>query len=128
MIFQCYLPIFAIWFCYLAISVIKVRKKFKIGIGEGDCDELKRAIRIHGNFVENIPFAIILLIALELCSGDEIFLHLAYITLFVGRIAHFYGLKFTEMKKIFFPRVFGMALTFTAILSSAFYLFVIKII
>ena len=128
MVAQIYLPLLALWFCYLSISVIKLRRKFRIGIGEENNDTLQRAIRIHGNFAENIPFAVILLLVIEICGRSAIFLHIAYCALFIGRISHYYGLKFAESRKIFFPRVFGMSLTFTTIISSALYLFLIKIL
>ena len=50
----------------LAMPVVLHRNTHKIGIGDGGDKRLARKIRVHGNFVEYVPFALLLLGLLEL--------------------------------------------------------------
>ena len=45
----------------LGIRIALMRKKFRVGIGDGGNPDLARAIRVHGNFMEYVPLALVLL-------------------------------------------------------------------
>ena len=77
----------------LSFNIIKLRLKFKVGLGDGEQKPLVKAIRIHGNFIEYMPLALILLGIYELNGGSTTWLHLMGITLVVGRLLHFIGLS-----------------------------------
>ena len=50
----------ALFFALLSFRVIQLRGVTKIGLGfEGD-QGLQRAIRVHGNFAEYVPFVLLL--------------------------------------------------------------------
>ena len=77
----------------LAVPVVLHRNTHKIGIGDGGDKRLARKIRVHGNFVEYVPFALLVLALLELCG-----LPVAWVwgfggALFLGRLLHAFGLS-----------------------------------
>jgi hypothetical protein len=78
---------------------------------------LQRAIRVHGNFAEYVPLALVLLLLAELGGGSPWLLHAIGLSLTTGRVAHAYGVSQANENYRF--RVLGMALTFTAILVGA---------
>jgi uncharacterized membrane protein YecN with MAPEG domain len=58
-------------------------------IGEG---ALPRAIRAHGNFIENAPAAMVMLLVLALVGMSATFLHAFGAVFTVARAAHGYGM------------------------------------
>ena len=77
----------------LAVPVVVHRNTHKIGIGDGGDKRLARKIRVHGNFVEYVPIALLVLALLEL-SG----LPVAWVwgfggALLLGRLLHAFGLS-----------------------------------
>jgi uncharacterized membrane protein YecN with MAPEG domain len=106
----------------LLIVVLGLRTAFgrrasKIGIGDGNDDLLMRRMRVHGNAVENIPIALILLGLLEINMGHPILLHALGATLLVGRLLHVWGLS--SSAGVSFGRMYGMLLTWGMILACA---------
>ncbi len=77
----------------LEMSVGMLRGKTKISIHHGDNMELAAAIRRHGNFIEHVPFVLILLAVIELNGAGPGLLHGIGIALLLARIAHPLGLK-----------------------------------
>ena len=59
----------------LQIRVIRLRRSKLIGIGDGQDKELARAIRVHGNFAENVPVGLAGLIMLALIDAQAIVIH-----------------------------------------------------
>ena len=91
----------------LTLSVIKLRRKNRISVGDGGNEELQLAIRTHANAVEYIPIALLLLLMLELNGAPNILIHVLGITLLIGRIIHAMGLPAKNLQK----RVLGMQIT-----------------
>ena len=52
----------------LLARISRHRHGRKIGLGDGGDAVLNRKIRVHGNFVEHAPIALLLLGLLELCG------------------------------------------------------------
>ena len=75
--------------------VVKERWRARVGIGHGDDRTLQRMIRIHANFVENVPLALLLLGIVELGGLQANALHGLGLMLVVGRILHAIGLSRT---------------------------------
>ncbi|MFD2166396.1 MAPEG family protein [Thalassotalea euphylliae] len=109
-----YASILAILFVALAFNVIRFRFKYKVGLGAGEHSELDKAIRIHGNFAEYMPLAMLLMAGAELSNVDDAWLHIAGITFVVGRLLHTVGL--TKTKGTSMPRFIGMISTFICML------------
>ena len=91
----------------LTLSVIKLRRKNRISVGDGGNEELQLAIRTHANAVEYIPIALLLILMLELNGAPNILIHVLGITLLIGRIIHAMGLPAKNLPK----RILGMQIT-----------------
>ena len=75
---------------------------------------LQRAIRAHGNLIEYAPLFLILLFLCELSNLNSLYLHVAGIFFFLGRLMHGIGFGFTLHSPIL--RIGGMSLTFLGFL------------
>ena len=115
-----YAAFLAILFVYLSIRTIGLRRSLKIGIGHANNEKMLRAMRVHANFSEYVPLSIILLSFVELHKAHDAILHGLCLLLVVSRCLHAYGVS-QENEKFKF-RVVGMTMTFSTILSCAFYL------
>jgi uncharacterized protein len=97
--------------------VIGFRRTKKIGIGDGQDKELARAIRVHGNFAENVPFVLAGLVMLALIGAPTVVIHGVGLLAVVGRTAHAFGLTQSAGSSV--GRVGGMIMTFTALIITA---------
>jgi uncharacterized membrane protein YecN with MAPEG domain len=50
----------------LSAQVVLARRRYRVGLGAGSEEGLQQAIRVQANFVEYVPFAVILLVLAEL--------------------------------------------------------------
>ena len=91
-----YASLLAILFITLAINIIRLRYQYKTGIGDGGHETLEKAIRVHGNFAEYIPMALLMLGLYEINGADPSVLHVLEASLFIGRILHAVGLSKTK--------------------------------
>lgn len=117
MITAVYAALLGLFFIYLSMSVIGLRKGKKISIGHGEDEHLSRAIRVHGNFSEYVPLALILCGFVETARANAFLVHLIAGTLLAGRVFHVLGLRTAEADFRF--RVGGMILTFVSIIVSS---------
>jgi len=106
----------------LSIMVTVRRAKSGIGLLDGGNIPLAEQIRRHGNFVENVPMALILLALTELMGAPALMLHIAGAVLVVSRVLHPLGL-YHEDNKAFFLRVLGGFGTWFAILMPVGFIF-----
>ena len=100
------LPITALYASILMIFALALsfraggfRGKTGISVlfGEPPNMELAERVRVHQNFLEYVPLAIILMGIIELNSGNATFLHVFGVVLIFSRIAHAIGLKHDNM-------------------------------
>ena len=76
----------------LMARVIAQRGKTEQVIGDGGHEDLVRAIRTHGNLIENAPvFLVALLIAETIAGSNMVVLGLAVVFV-LARLAHAFGL------------------------------------
>ena len=109
-----YAGLLVILFIGLSMNIIRLRYQFKTGIGDGGHEVLAKAIRVHGNFAEYIPLALLLLGIYEVNGASPMWLHVLGATLFIGRILHAVGLsKTTGVSK---QRQIGMTSLFIVLL------------
>ncbi len=117
-------PIFAsilsLIFIFLSVRTLRLRKKFKIAVGDSGNLEMLRAIRAHGNFAEYVPLALLLIYFVEQAHAHSWLVYILGIALTIGRVSHSYGVS--QLNESFFFRVFGMVCTLTTIALSALYL------
>jgi uncharacterized membrane protein YecN with MAPEG domain len=111
-----YTGLFGLLYFALTAYVVRHRMLEKKMFGH-DTDvnsKLHRAVRIHANFNEYVPF-ILFMMALDEMSGRSIpMVHAFGIALIIGRLSHFIGLRSTHGKSL--PRAIGAALTFLVLL------------
>ncbi len=110
---SCYSSILGILYLLLSFKVIKIRRSKQVSLGSGSDEQLKQAIRAHGNFIEYVPFALILLFLSEFNGAPEFIIHFAGLALLLGRIIHALSFNFYPPKGKL--RVLGMVLTFSSI-------------
>jgi len=111
-----YTAALALVFVYLSVRTLRLRHRLKVAIGDGDQEILARAARAHGNFAEYVPIALLLIFFLEQEIGGSAWIHVLGASLLLGRLSHAFGVSQVEENYRF--RVFGMALTFFAIISA----------
>lgn len=75
-----------------SFDVVRLRMQYRVHYGDGGFSELQSAIRIHGNAVEYIPIAIVLLLFMEMNGALTWMVHVCGLLLIVGRVMHYYGL------------------------------------
>jgi uncharacterized membrane protein YecN with MAPEG domain len=99
---------------YLCFAVTLNRRRTKVGLGSGGDSALERAIRVHANFTEYVPLALLLMGLGELNNAPSVLLHVAGIALLFGRLLHVAGLSRSSGTS--FGRFWGSALTWLVIL------------
>ena len=100
-----------IFYIRLFKNVVNLRRKFKIPLGSDKNIDLQRAIRAHSNFIEYVPFSLILSMFLYF-HNYLIFCCLSSFFLLLGRTLHHRGIsnsKEIETKYLF--RMRGMKFT-----------------
>ncbi len=117
MITTLYAAILAFLYLGLTFMVARGRWKYKIGIGDGGNADMQRLIRVHGNFAEYVPFALLLLFMLDYARFSPMVIHVLGIMLVIGRIAHAIGLS--RSSRLTPPRGLGIALTLLMMLITA---------
>lgn len=99
---------------YIALSALIIATRFqkRVSLGDGGDRILNLRIRAHGNFIEYVPLALILMAALETQGTNPSIIYGLGVALLAGRAAHAIGITRT----IFLPRVCGTILTLGTIL------------
>ena len=88
-----YVGLFGLLLIVLSMRVSLVRRDMRVSFGDGDSEVLRRRIRAHGNFIEFVPVALLLLALAEHTGMGALFIHLFGIILLAGRISHAYGIS-----------------------------------
>ena len=101
---------------WLSIRVGKVRRSEKISIGDGGSEPLIRQMRAQANFVENAPFVLVLILALEVSNGTSYGLWAASVAFLAARVLHPLGMDGGSMKG---GRSIGTSLTFLVLIALA---------
>jgi hypothetical protein len=112
-----YAALLGLFYIALSFKVIAKRRQFQVGIGCNGEMALERAVRVHGNFAEYVPFALLLMFMAEYSGLAPVYLHSLGILLVLGRLSHAWGVR--QLKEPLKFRVCGMLLTFGVILLSA---------
>ena len=107
--------VLTIIFIKLSFNVISLRRKNKVGLGNGGHEDLERAIRAQGNFAEYVPFGIILIACLELNRAPWWLVLIPGIFLIIGRLIHAKGINMPPPD--FSLRVLGMKFTFNTLIT-----------
>ena len=110
--------VLALLLLFLAGYVIAGRVKFKIDLGDGGNEVMRRRMRAQANFVEYVPLALILLLLVETGSVGPRWLLIAMgAVLAVARLWHAQGLLSSSGTSV--GRFMGTNLTMLMILVGA---------
>ncbi len=112
-----YAAVLAFMYIMLSVRVIQARRSTRVPIGTGGGVRLERKIRVHANFAEYVPFALLLATFTEMQGRPAWLIHLLCLTLVTARVVHAYGLS-QEHENIGL-RVAGMAMTFAVLAVTA---------
>ncbi|EGU44336.1 glutathione S-transferase-related protein [Vibrio ichthyoenteri ATCC 700023] len=108
MITALYAALLALLMMWLAVQVIKQRRKNRVAYADGGIEGLQIARSAQGNAVDSIPITVILLALLEFNGANVLLIHGLGILFLVGRIVHARAILAQDLK----GRVMGMKLTF----------------
>ena len=106
----CALLIFA-----LSLRIALLRKRLRIGIGDGGDAGLARAIRAQANAIEYVPMLLVMLLIAENNGAGVAFMHACGAGLLVARVLHAVGLSGTA--GVSFGRFWGILLTWAVLLA-----------
>ena len=112
-----YAALLGVLMIILKFRVIMVRGQTGISINYSDNKKLALRIRQHGNFIENVPVALLLMAIIEAQGATAGWLHAVGAMLLIGRILHPFGLFIDKAVSIL--RIVGTTLTTIAILICA---------
>lgn len=93
---------------WLGLRIGAVRRRAKVSHGDGGDPLLARRIRAQLNFVENTPFVLLLMLAIELATGASGVLALVGLLYMVARVLHGVGM---DAEVGGWPRIVGTAVT-----------------
>ena len=116
-----YASLLGFLFVLLSVRVMTQRKEARVEIGHGESAELFRRSRVHANFAEYVPLALLLLALAESLKAPSILLHLLGLALVAGRFSHAYGLS--QSPQVAGARGLGILLTLLMIGLTAFVCF-----
>ncbi len=112
-----YAALLALFYIFLSVRTLRLRHKTGISIGDGGSELMLRAMRVHANFAEYVPIALLLIFFVEATGGGKVLVHFLAGLLVLGRSLHAFGVSRSQENFRF--RVSGMALTFAAIITSS---------
>lgn len=112
-----YLGLFALLFAVLKMNAGRVRAEEKVNFGEGDNDAMRKAMRVQGNAVEDVPIVLLGLIGLAALSAPVLLIHILGAGFLIARVLHAIGLGSATGTGL--PRLLGTALSLLAILVTA---------
>ena len=108
----CALLVFA-----LSLRIALLRKRLRIGIGDGGDAALARAIRAQANAIEYVPLALLMLLVAENNGASVAFVHACGAGLLLARVLHAVGLSGSA--GVSFGRFWGILLTWAILLALA---------
>jgi uncharacterized protein len=115
-----YAALLGLFFVALSVRTLRLRRSLRIAVGDAGNTVMLRAMRVHSNFAEYVPIALLLIYLGEAQGASRLLVHALGLALLVGRVVHAYGLS--QAKEDYRFRVTGMALTFTVIVTASAYL------
>lgn len=99
----------------LAGLVVRARWRYRTSLGVGSEPGMERSVRVHANFVEYVPLALVLMLLAELNGVAGTWLHGAGVLLLASRALHATGLSRTSGRS--FGRFYGTAGTWLTLLA-----------
>lgn len=110
-----YAGLFAILYCTLSLRVVQARRAARVLLGVGGQPVLERRVRVHANFAEYVPLALVLMLLAELSGYPRWTLDGIGLVLLAGRCVHAFGVS--QAPEDIRLRVGGMLATLVPILT-----------
>jgi uncharacterized membrane protein YecN with MAPEG domain len=104
----------------LSVQVVRARMRFRVGLGTGTEEGMQQAVRVHANFAEYVPYAVLLLVLAEIAGLPAVAVHGAGALLVVSRLLHAAGLSGSPGRS--FGRFYGTAGTWLVIVGLSLWL------
>lgn len=92
-----YAAILALIILALGINVTVHRVKLRVSLGDGGNPVMLRMMRLHGNAIEYLPLALVLMALYELNGGWHWALHVIGIALIAGRLIQTWAMWGTDI-------------------------------
>lgn len=112
-----YAALLALIFVGLSVRTLRLRRRLRIGVGDGGDRVMLRAMRVHANFAEYVPLTLLLLYFVEAAGAGALWLHALCAALVAGRLIHAYGVS--QVQEQYGFRVAGMVLTLGVLVTAA---------
>lgn len=87
-----YLAVLALIYAALALEVIRLRRSSDATFSDGGNENLRSAIRAHGNFMEYVPIITLMVALLEMSGASPSRIHLLMGALVLSRLLHPLGM------------------------------------
>jgi uncharacterized membrane protein YecN with MAPEG domain len=107
-----YASLSALLTAWLSLAVIRVRRREKISIGDGNNKDARVAIAAQLNAVEYIPITLLLLFSAESNHAPGWLIHVVGISVITGRLVHAHAPRSGNLGR----RVIGMQVTILTII------------
>jgi len=120
-----YAALLGLMFVVLSVRTIRLRRRYRIAIGDGRNTLLQRAMRVNANFAEYVPLVLLLIWFVELHDGPRLHVHALGIALLCGRLLHAWGVS--QEKENYRYRILGMMLTFAVMITASVLILVYQI-
>ena len=120
MITSSYAALLGLIYVFLSFRIIGLRRNFKVALGDGGHPSLLRAIRVHANFAEYAPFALLLIFFVESRLAPVGFIHFLGLLLLIARLMHAWGVG--QDNEVMYRRQIGMVGTFCVLILASSYL------
>lgn len=108
--------VFGLIYIVLSLNVVRYRFGAKVSLGSEGNNDLEMATRAHGNFIEYVPFSLLLMWFIETLtlSANEVF-WLGSILL-VARVSHAFGIFYPS--QLIVLRKLGIVATFAVMIKA----------
>lgn len=112
-----YAALLGLMLLVLKFRVIAARRRLSVDVLDGGERDVTRRMRVHGNFAEHVPMALILMAVVEVNGVEPWNVHALGAVLLISRVLHAHGLETTPGKS--FGRAAGVIGTTAVIVSAA---------
>ena len=107
-----YVAILALLYAALGLQVVRLRRRNRVGFGDGGSGDLRSAIRAHAHFAEYVPIIALMTAMLEMSGLAATKVHGLMAALLVARLFHPIGMYAKpQTLQFLICRVGGMAIT-----------------
>ena len=115
-----YVAALALLYAWLSLQVVRLRRRHRVGFGDGGNADLCNAIRAHAHFAEYVPIIALMVAMLEMSGLGAMLIHVLMGSLLMARVLHPFGM-YAKPRTMQFTigRVGGTVITTLVMMTSA---------